>query len=87
MSNFYERKLVRTGREHRCEYCGGRIPKGTKATAEWGCFDGQMFRRYACPECGPYLEGFWEYVDGESWDIAGDFAEFKAFEECEGRGI
>lgn len=41
----------------------------------------------ASTRSGPYLEGFWEYVDGESWDIAGDFAEFKAFEECEGRGI
>lgn len=75
MSDFYERKLVRTSREHHCEYCGRSIPKGTKATAEWGCYDNQMYRRYACQECGPYLEKFWKYVDYESFDLADDFAE------------
>lgn len=38
--------------------------------------DGAPYRRYACDSCGPHLDAFWTYMDGESGCIVDDFAWF-----------
>ncbi len=77
MSDFFNpKKRVKTRKEHRCEYCAATIAKGTEALYESGVFDGEPFSRYACQKCQPYIGEFWDYVGGESFNIACEFAEF-----------
>ena len=80
MSDFFNQdKHVKTRKEHRCEYCGKMIPKGTPGVLyESGSFDGYMFARYACSECQPYINDFWDYMGGESADIQFDWEDFLA---------
>ena len=72
-------KRIKTRKEHVCEYCGKTIPKGTSGVLyESGAFDGELFARYACSACQPYVGDFWEHVCGECECITRDFAEFMA---------
>ena len=38
-------------KDHRCIWCGQKIPKGTKYTAERSVFDGKMQNHHWHPEC------------------------------------
>ena len=78
MSRFFNpSKRVKTRKEHVCEYCGKTILKGTSGVLyESGLFDGEFFARYACQTCQPHVGEFWDYVDGESYNIPCEFEEF-----------
>lgn len=60
-----EPRLVKTTKRHFCRYCGAEIPKGTKdVLVESGFCDGYAFREWACPDCRPYLDDFWDWCRG-----------------------
>lgn len=62
---FKEREVV-TRKPHRCAYCEGAIPKGSSSLRESGICDREPFARYACALCKPYINGFWNWCDGEA---------------------
>lgn len=70
------RKVKRTVKDHICEYCGGGIPKGSPAVYEHGIFEHEAFYRYCCEDCYPFIGDFWDYADGESYDLISHFHEF-----------
>jgi hypothetical protein len=51
--DFCKTKTVkRTNTDHRCEYCGRIIPKGSKKILNWsGKWDGELVNSYACHWC------------------------------------
>ena len=79
MSDFQsEDSFVETRRPHRCAYCGGEIPVGSRVRVESGKRYGEMFRRYVCDECDPWIETFWHWCPGgECADIEGTFEDFR----------
>ena len=62
---FKEREVV-TRKPHRCAYCEGVIPKGSFSLRESGICDREPFARYVCALCKPYINGFWNWCDGEA---------------------
>jgi hypothetical protein len=70
----YEVRRVRCRKPHRCAYCGEPIAAGEEALLEHGIYEGDPFSRYACQDCEPFLEGFWDWCDCESADIPSDFS-------------
>lgn len=77
----YQKKTVTTRKPHDCVYCGGAIPADTpNVEYEHGVYDGKPFSRYACAECAPYLDEFWDYMGGECGNFLTDWDEF--MNEC-----
>ena len=70
----YEARRVRCRRPHRCYYCEEPIAAGEEALLEHGIDEEGPFSRYACQDCEPFLEGFWDWCDCESADIPSDFS-------------
>ena len=79
MSDFQsEDSFVTTRKPHRCAYCGGEIPVGSRARVESGKRYGEMFRRYVCDGCDPWIETFWHWCPGgECADLEGTFEDFR----------
>lgn len=78
------KRITKTRKPHRCEYCGETIPKSSSAHSESGIFEGEAFRRYCCDRCWPFIYEFWDYVDGEcAAPISEYFAEFLMYENPE----
>lgn len=70
----YESRAVKSTRKpHTCEYCGNVIPAGSSALYEHGIFDHRAFGRYCCNDCEPFMNGFWDYCEGECSDLFDDF--------------
>ena len=54
-------------KDHRCIWCGTKISKGTKYTAEQSVFDGEMQNHHWHPECledakVSNADGEWEFM-------------------------
>lgn len=72
----YEKRQVKfTRKDHVCEYCGETIPAGSPAFYEHGIFCGQIFGRYCCSACEPFMSDFWDFMDGEAI-IRNDFPDW-----------
>lgn len=67
-----QRKVKSTRKDHTCEYCGEIIPAGSPALYEHGIFCGEVFGRYCCSVCEPFIGDFWSYMDYEAF-ISDDF--------------
>jgi len=54
-------------KDHRCIWCGQKIPSGTKYLAERSIFDGEMQNHHWHPECAQHCreindeEAIWEF--------------------------
>lgn len=75
MSDFWNRKKVKTKKPHHCEYCGRSIPIGTVAQRTTGKFEGDWMNWYACLFCVENVEPQYaepgEPITGdEFWDWA-----------------
>ena len=71
-------RFVTTRRPHRCAYCGCEIPSGSRTRVESGRRRGEMYRRYVCDGCDPWLEAFWHWCPGgECEDVEGAFEDFR----------
>jgi hypothetical protein len=70
----YEARRVRCRKPHRCAYCDEPIEAGEEALMEHGIGEEGPFSRYACQDCEPLLDGFWDWCDCESADILSDFS-------------
>ena len=65
--------IQETRKNHNCEYCGKIIPAGSPAFYEHGIFDHEPFGRYCCEICEPFIDDFWNYMDGEAGGLCSDF--------------
>lgn len=65
-----------TRKPHLCAYCNNEIAAGGPALYEHGVFDGRPFSRHCCPDCEPFIADFWDYSDGEAYDLPVDFWEW-----------
>jgi hypothetical protein len=54
MSDFGEGKTVKCRKDHRCEWCGEKIPAGDQAFYYAGLWDGDWQSWYMHPECEIY---------------------------------
>ena len=73
---FHSEKTIRKSRKpHRCEYCGGTIPKGSTCMKEAGVWEGSFYTIYGHQDCRDlWLEVFLIY--GDPYDgMASDLGE------------
>lgn len=65
MSDVHHKMHLRTRKDHRCAYCNATIPNGSVVLCEHGVWDHEPYRRYACGECEPNVDAFWEWTNHE----------------------
>lgn len=56
MSDFSNWNTVITRKDHTCNGCLAKIPKGTEVTHGSGKFEGSMFACYLCADCDKFLQ-------------------------------
>ncbi|MDD5064992.1 MAG: hypothetical protein PHQ35_09595 [Phycisphaerae bacterium] len=65
---FWESKDIKhTRKEHKCEYCGCRIPAGSSCRNEVGTYEGDFNHYYLCNRCLV----FWDKYGDKSSDELG----------------
>jgi len=69
---FYNSRVVKCRKPHKCGGCNGVIAAGDKAQLSTGKFDGSMFAVYACEDCQrlTYSIAVLEIERGCSWSQA-----------------
>ncbi len=69
--SFWESKAIKkTRKEHRCEYCGAKIPAGSSCRNEVGTYEGDFNHYYLCHRCVLFMNRF---VDKSDRDWLGEF--------------
>ena len=84
MADLYSEKKVKTRKEHRCDLCGRKIPKGFTAVYKKGKkFMGDFFSVYHCNTCAELGKYFYEFVtDWEGYYSSEDLADSMQYFEC-----
>ena len=84
MADLYSEKKVKTRKEHRCDLCGRKIPKGFTAVYKKGKkFMGDFFSVYHCNTCAELGKYFYEFVtDWEGYYSSEDLADSMQDFEC-----
>ena len=87
MSDFWSIKKVKTRKEHKCDICKEKIPRGTLCVYECGKFFGDFNSLYLCNQCYELKEQYChenrEYVQMDGWrseDIIYDMRENSCYE-------
>lgn len=81
MSDFFSSHDVTTRKEHTCDGCYAKIPKGSRVTYNVGKFRGDFFASYICQECDDFMWKHREYFE-EGWSL-GDVGRARRDEERE----
>jgi hypothetical protein len=78
MSDFHNRKRVKTRKPHKCEGCFEKVPVGTEITNCSGVYEGEFYNHYMCDPC---LEWFDKEANEEF--IPGEIGQYRKEEERE----
>ena len=65
MSFWESKKIKKTRKPHRCEYCGAKIPIGSSCRNEVGIWDGDFNHYYRCLRCVLFMDMFRDRQDEE----------------------
>lgn len=67
MSDFHNRKIVKTRKPHKCEGCFEEVPVGTEITNCTGVYEGDFYNYYMCDPCLEWFDGtdVDEFIPGE----------------------
>lgn len=83
-------KVKRTRKNHKCEFCGRIIPKGSVNILNWsGKFEGDMQNSYACHWCENHQSNLVDDYDNtisDFWDSLREDIfqeEFRKFKDCD----
>jgi len=71
MSFWESKKVKKTRKLHRCEYCGAMIPIGSSCNNETGTYDGDFNNYYLCNRCLTFMDLYRDKSDEE----LGEFTE------------
>ena len=71
MSFWESKKIKKTRKLHRCEYCGAWIPIGSSCNNEVGTYEGDFNNYYLCERCMTFMD---IYVDKSEYEL-GEFSE------------
>lgn len=65
MSFWDSKKIKKTRKPHRCEYCGAEIPVGSSCDNEVGTFEGDFNNYYLCNRCLVFMDLYRDASNGD----------------------
>lgn len=71
MSFWNSKKIKKTRKIHRCEYCGAIVPIGSSCNNETGTYEGDFNNYYLCNRCVTFMD---IYRDKSEMEL-GDFSD------------
>jgi transcription elongation factor Elf1 len=74
MSFWNSKKVKKTRKIHRCEFCTRKIPIGSSCSSESGVYEGDFQSYYLCNRCNTYINS--KEIDLEDGFSYGDFFDF-----------
>lgn len=75
MSFWESKKIKKTRKQHRCEYCGADIPIGSSCRNEVGTYEGDFNNYYLCERCVVFLDLFKDNSESELGSFVNDLFE------------
>lgn len=67
MSEFNERKEVKTRKRHQCLGCLDKFPPGTQMVNNKGMFEDHFYNYYLCYSCEEFLKEHREWFEDGVW--------------------
>lgn len=68
MSEFNNKKEVKTRKEHQCLGCLGKFPPGTQMVNNKGLFEDHFYNYYLCYPCEKFLNKHSDLFEDGLWD-------------------
>ena len=70
-----DKKDRKARKEHRCDYCGGKIKKGEIYDWSKHVYDGELYEWKCHKKCSLIVSEIWDYVDPDEGMSEDDFSE------------
>ena len=70
---FYNEKLQKARKSHKCHICYDEIPKGEQYFRESGKYDGEFFDRCTCTDCYVHRQEYFDELcdyEYDEWSIS-----------------
>jgi len=86
MSFWESKKIKKTRKLHRCAYCSGIIPIGSKCNNEVGTYEGDFDNYYLCERCLVFMDLYSDKSEIELGNLDDDLANTDLMEcpKCKG---
>ena len=72
MSFWENRKIKKTRKDHRCEYCGAKIPAGSSCENNVGTYEGDFNHYYLCERCLVFMDMYRDNSESELGNFVDD---------------
>jgi len=74
MSFWESKKIKKTRKLHRCEYCGALIPIGSTCNNEVGTYEGDFYNYHLCERCVSFMDIYRDKTESELGDFSDELA-------------